>query len=288
MNSIQSVLTDKGFESLVDKAIRRYKEYAPVGGYWVGFSAGKDSIVIAALAEEAKVEYELQHNLTCLDPHEAIQHMKKYYPECHINHPEKTFWELMKIKKFPPSRWVRWCCDELKEGGGEGRFVVTGVRWAESNKRKGQKAIQFDSRGSQSKAAIKNREIFQTSDDPAEKRRMLETCITTGKHILNPIIEWSDSDVWALIKSWGLKYPSLYDEGFTRIGCIGCPLASTNKRKAEIDRYPQFRRAYVRSFNYIVDEGHKCNKYLQYENGEDAFCDWLNRGQISEQKRINI
>lgn len=37
---------------------------------------------------------------------------------------------------MPPTRLVRYCCSELKERDGQGRVKITGVRWAESIKRK--------------------------------------------------------------------------------------------------------------------------------------------------------
>ncbi len=43
-----------------------------------------------------------------------------------------TMWNLIPRKLIPPTRTVRYCCAELKEGGGKGRFIATGVRWAES------------------------------------------------------------------------------------------------------------------------------------------------------------
>ena len=94
-------------------------------------------------------------------------------------------------KKGLPTRLVRFCCAELKERGGTGRLVITGVRWAESARRKNQRGmIEFDTYGSQSKKANEQREIFLNSDND-EKRKMIEECQVKGKHILNPIIDWT-------------------------------------------------------------------------------------------------
>ena len=43
---------------------------------------------------------------------------------------------------MPPTRWMRYCCSELKEGGAKGRWIATGVRWAESVKRKSRGALE--------------------------------------------------------------------------------------------------------------------------------------------------
>lgn len=47
-----------------------------------------------------------------------------------------TMWNLIPRKLMPPTRLMRYCCAELKEGGGKGRWIATGVRWEESQKRK--------------------------------------------------------------------------------------------------------------------------------------------------------
>ena len=145
-----------------------------------------------------------------------------------------TMWQLIVKKRRPPTRLVRYCCTELKEGGGNERFVVTGVRWAESARRRNSRnVVEFDAYGSQSKKAIENRKIFLMSDNE-ERRRMIETCSIKGKHILNPIIDWTDKEVWDFIKLRNLPYCKLYDEGFTRLGCIGCPLSGPNGMKRDL------------------------------------------------------
>ena len=47
-----------------------------------------------------------------------------------------TMWNLIPKKKMPPTRLARYCCSVLKESAGKGRITVTGVRWAESARRK--------------------------------------------------------------------------------------------------------------------------------------------------------
>ena len=54
----------------------------------------------------------------------------------HFELPEKPMRKLIVAKQFPPTRMMRYCCEDLKEINGVGRCVVTGVRWAESRNRK--------------------------------------------------------------------------------------------------------------------------------------------------------
>jgi phosphoadenosine phosphosulfate reductase len=42
---------------------------------------------------------------------------------------------------------------------------------------------------------------------------------------LNPIIEWSNDDVWAYIKQNKISYNKLHDKGFPSIGCAPCTRA---------------------------------------------------------------
>jgi phosphoadenosine phosphosulfate reductase len=100
----------------------------------------------------------------------------------------------------------RWCCELYKEQGDDGKFKFVGVRAEESKRRKG---------------------LWTTVKQ------------TKGGAILAPILYWTDADVWEFIRIRGLKYPSLYDEGFKRLGCVGCPLGG-NKRHAEFKRWPKY------------------------------------------------
>lgn len=46
-------------------------------------------------------------------------------------------------KMMPPTRRIRYCCKQLKEGHGEGRIKIIGVREEESNKRKGRQVVML-------------------------------------------------------------------------------------------------------------------------------------------------
>lgn len=132
----------------VQVAIERFQTFEPSDGYYLAFSGGKDSCVIKQLANMANVKYESHYTLTSVDPPELVKFVKSFddvvidipkYPENYKNPKlagkQITMWNLIPEKKMPPTRIVRYCCKELKESRGEGRFVVTGVRWQESTQR---------------------------------------------------------------------------------------------------------------------------------------------------------
>ena len=131
----------------VEIAIERFKTYEPDEGYYLCFSGGKDSVVIKALADMAGVKYDAHYNVTGVDPPELVRFIKDYHKDVIFNIPRDkdgnriTMWGLIAKKNTPPLRIARYCCAELKERGGYGRFVVTGVRWAESVKRKANRHI---------------------------------------------------------------------------------------------------------------------------------------------------
>lgn len=218
----------------------------------------------------AGVKFDAHYNNTTADPPELIRFIRKEYPDVGWNNPEKTMWKLIEEKLMPPNRRIRYCCDVLKEGGGEGRFVVTGVRWAESVRRKNtRKAVEFDKYGSESKKAINDRVIFLNSDND-EKRMMVETCQIKGKHMLNPIIDWEDWEVWEFIKSNNLKYPELYDQGFDRLGCIGCPLQVKNGILRDFEKWPRYRAKYIKAFEKMIAERKEKGLKTEWETGEDV------------------
>lgn len=115
--------------------------------------------------------------------------------------------------KAHAATWIaRYCCSILKERGGNGRFITTGVRWAESQKRKGNRgiyeALPFD----------KSKRIILNNDN--DDRRLFETCTLKAKRMCNLIVDWTDGEVWDYIESEKLQINSLYQCGFSRVPCI--------------------------------------------------------------------
>lgn len=264
----------------VQVAIDRIKMFEPEDGYYIAFSGGKDSVVIKALADMAGVKYDAHYNNTTVDPPELVYYIKKYHSDVIIEKPPVTMWKLIEKQGMPPTRLARYCCDVLKEGGGLGRFVITGVRWAESARRKNKRSlIEFDRYGSNSIKAIEQRKIFLNSDND-EKRNMLENCTIKGKNILNPIIDWTDADVWNFIKFYNLSYCELYDQGYKRLGCIGCPM-NTN-RVEEFRKYPKHYQAYIRAFERMLKVRNKKGLKTEWETGQDVMNWWLMKKMVKK------
>lgn len=168
---------------------------------------------------------------------------------------------------MPPTRLVRYCCESLKEGGGDGRTVITGVRWAESTRRA----------NTRSGLEIYNGNKTRTLEDPdnPKNEKLLRICPTKGKHIVNPIIDWTDEDVWEFIHKFDVPYCKLYDEGYTRLGCIGCPM-STHATE-ELERYPKYKENYLKAFDRMLEQRRGKGKKTTWENPEEVMRWWLSQ-----------
>jgi phosphoadenosine phosphosulfate reductase len=169
-----------------------------------------------------------------------------------------------------PTKVQRWCCKELKEYGGIGRYCVTGVRWEESTNRKLNRGLHED------KGRAKDDSIILNNDNDM-KRRLTESCIPKRKFVLNPIIDWSTNDIWEFIKRNNLPYNPLYDNGFNRVGCIGCPLSYNHKN--ELEKYPKYKEAYFRAAKKWIK--HRIERGLDHsgvmESPEKYFDWWINK-----------
>jgi len=239
---------------------------------YLAFSGGKDSQTIYHLAQEAGVDFEAHYNITGIDPPELVYFIRDKYPDVKRDMYEKSMFELIVHKGIPPTRLIRYCCSELKERGGKGRICVTGVRWAESTRRKNTRGA-VEVQGSRSKPKM----LFNDND---EARRQLEVCQLKGKKVVNPIIDFTEADVWGFLRSRGIEYCHLYDEGFSRLGCIGCPMAGKKGREREFERYPKFKDYYLRAFEKMLEARKAKGKDDAHGNWKDAegvFAWWMSR-----------
>lgn len=268
----------------VQAAIDRLKAFEPRSGegYYLAFSGGKDSVVTRALMDMAGVKYDAHYRVTSVDPPELVAFIRDQHPDVHREVPRYsmderdkklagkpiTMWNLIPKKLMPPTRIVRYCCEKLKEDSGDGRLTVTGVRWAESTNRKnnqGMVVIQGDFRDDSLDGQMSFFEPIEgrwvnerhgalvLTNDNAENRRTVEHCFRRHKTTVNPIIDWTDEDVWDFIRAEHIPYCGLYDDGFKRLGCIGCQMAQQRGREIEFARWPKYKENYLRAFARMLE-----------------------------------
>lgn len=218
----------------------------------------------------AGVKFDAHYNITSVDPPELVRFIKEHYPDVSLDFPRDkngnrvSMWNLIPKKTLPPTRLVRYCCEKLKEASGKGRIVVTGVRWDESPRRKNTHGV-VDLKTQSKKlidraleendaASLNGRGGLIMNDDNDESRRMVEQCYRTKKTMLNPIIDWTEDEVWEFLNDV-VKAPHccLYDEGFSRLGCIGCPMQGRKGMERDFQRWPKYRDAYLRAFERLIE-----------------------------------
>ena len=253
----------------VETAILRLQTYEPPEGYYLCFSGGKDSVVIKALADMAGVKYDAHYSISSVDPPELVRFIKDVHPDVALDHARDkdgnivTMWNLIPKHTMPPTRVVRYCCEHLKEHGGKGRLKVTGVRWDESVRRKkSHSEVTFaDKKAKRTlEKELSDEDFLLTPQggavlrlDNRENARIVEMCYKNHTTLINPIIDWTTAEVWEFIKENHLPYCSLYDEGFKRLGCIGCPMGSVQQRIKEFERWPKYYHLYMVAFEKMIE-----------------------------------
>ena len=158
--------SDGEIRDKVEMSIKRLQAFCPPEGYYLAFSGGKDSQCIYHLAKMAGVKFDAHYNVTSIDPPELVRFIKTHYPDVEFVHPKDrngkpvTMWTLIPEKGIPPTRIVRYCCEELQESNGAGRFTVTGVRAAESgNRRRNQGVITVTRAGKKFQKMLEDENI---------------------------------------------------------------------------------------------------------------------------------
>ena len=258
----------------------------------ITYSGGKDSDVMLHLAEKSGIPFEVLHSLTTADAPETVRHVYDTFRrleekgvKCDVDkhvQPDGsrvTMWNLIQKKLIPPTRLKRYCCAVLKEGGGKDRFIATGVRWAESAARKRRGGLEVLTSKLQNKLILSN--------DNDEDRRLFETCQLKGKRVVNPIVDWQAADIWDYAGAEKIPMNPLYCEGFCRVGCIGCPMASKT-RITEFARYPKIKAAWIRSFDkMLIIRIERGMKAYSWRSGVDVFHWWMEDGVLPGQEVLD-
>jgi hypothetical protein len=90
-----------------------------------------------------------------------------------------------------------------------------------------------------------------------------------------------------------MKYNPLYDKGFLRVGCIGCPLSS--RQKYELEKYPKYKQNYINAFQRMLEARKAAGKddvtgkvgLHKWINGEAVYRWWTQDDSIEGQMNIN-
>lgn len=278
----------------------------------VCYSGGKDSDVLLHLCEQTLPlsKFEVQNSHTTVDAPETVYHIREVIDRINrgggtakVHYPRDkegnfiSMWSLIPKKMIPPTRIQRYCCSVLKEASTPNRMAVVGVRAAESTGRKNRDV--FSTRG----GSLREAKFFSLSHTSEVFRESLEanddvwdcTLIKSMKKhndtIVNPIYDWTDSDVWEYIRQNGIKVNPLYAKGYKRVGCIGCPLASYSKKLKEFRDYPAYEQNYKKAFDRMLKErkrrgkDDRCGKWT---DAQGVFDWWIDKRSHEVKGQMNI
>nr|DAI88941.1 MAG TPA: phosphoadenosine-phosphosulfate reductase [Caudoviricetes sp.] len=255
---------------LLQKAEKIALNYDAENGYFLAFSGGKDSQALFHMVQLAGVKFKGHMNLTSVDPPEVIRFVKKNYSEVELTKPGKSIYQYAVEKKILPTMRVRWCCSEYKETAGAGKVTLIGIRKAESSRRAKRNEVEINNRKfsgnldgldeyrqeQKAKRARRKSKKQGMNITNADEEQTLGCIHGKESLLISPIIYWTERDVWEFLNDV-VKVPhcSLYDEGWHRIGCIGCPMSSYKQKMLENERYPHVKRNWIKAIKAIRNGG---------------------------------
>lgn len=237
--------------NLLRKAERLALRLDPDNGFYLAFSGGKDSQALYHIAKMAGVKFKAHMSLTSVDPPQVIRFVKQNYPDVELIKPKMSIYDMAIKKHMLPTRRFRWCCAMYKEIHGAGSVTLTGVRWQESARRAKRKEFEKGREG-------RKDSFLGNFDQFSEHEEAMISCLGNGKEkiMLSPIIRWTEKDVWEFLNGNGIEHCSLYDEGYSRIGCILCPMSNYKAKLKDIERFPHAKRNWIKAIQRLIDEGY--------------------------------
>lgn len=263
---------------LLRKAERIALKYDRDDGFYLAFSGGKDSQALYHVAKMAGVKFKAHMNFTSVDPPQVIRFVRKHYPDVVTHAPEKSIYQLAIERGILPSKRIRWCCSDLKETAGAGKVTLIGIRKRESARRARRNEVEVSNR--KFSGDLKSFKVWQAQELERREAKLLRKIKREGKKVnedefslekdnevrcingkdsilVSPIFEWSEQDVWYLLNEV-VKVPhcELYDMGYSRIGCILCPMSQYKQKIREMQDFPHVKRNWLKAIKAIRRGGH--------------------------------
>lgn len=269
----------------VEPIALKYRDFGFIGA----FSGGKDSQVVHSLLKISGVKHIVKYQWTTIDPPEVYHFIKTEYPDVIIEKPKETFWQICMRHGILPTQTRRFCCQELKETKDTHCVTITGVRAQESPRRSLRREIEIMTRR-------RHPDFIKGNLDEFNMYREHHTDCIQGKDklIVNPIITWTETDVWDYLQYMNLPSCELYNRGYSRVGCLFCPMASRKSLHMMEKDYPKYRAAFVRLIGKLRQKRIESEgiDYYQSLTDEQIFNAWLNKISykkvIAQQSQLQI
>ena len=182
-------------------------------------------------------------------------------------------------------------------------MVATGVRKAESASRKERSAFEVIGKKKKDRLRFTTdhiQEVYEEAKQEAKEcGKSVEeespfdcTFVAKAKRnketVCNPIINWTDSEIWDFIKEKNIIVCDLYKCGYNRVGCVGCPLSRRKNREKEFGDFPTYKNAYMSAFDRMIQKRAKDGLKTVWKSGKECFDWWMEDTTIPGQLSFDI
>lgn len=264
----------------------------------ITYSGGKDSDVMLDIAKKCLNvgDFEVVNSHTTVDAPETVYHIREVFADLEsqgikteIKKPvykgERTsMWKLIKDMGIPPTRLMRYCCSVLKESTTPNRMVAFGVREEESINRQGRDAFSIRGQKGEEWRTLEHTfamyQIDKTGIDGSYECEIIKACKENKDTLVQPIYKFTIGDIWEYVKQNNVKMNPLYEKGYDRVGCIGCPMGNCKQQRKQFNDYPKYKENYIRAFDRMLEARRAKNKPFIYkgmelQTGEEVMRWWL-------------
>jgi len=211
--------------------------------FFIGFSGGKDSLVVMDLVQRVKNIPAIFCN-TGLEYPETIKYVEKLVENgknLYIKKPIQNFWYFIKHIK-PPSSKGRWCCKTTK--------FFPMVSFINDMGWNLKKTVGF--MGTRGEENVKRTYYGRLDINPF-----------LSNWNFYPIYYWNEKDVWDYITKYSLEYCALYDRKFSRLGCMICPMNADAKGENMVKKcYRKFYDKYFKLLNSYREKYNLPKKWI--------------------------